>query len=114
MKGIDISLADLPVEDSLILILIKEELKSHKFFGVLRTIGLDDAYFQSDLSSVILNHVGLVDDTNETIDFYFDLLERFSANLEVNNESAKAEALNMYRELLKEIERRGVSLERRV
>jgi hypothetical protein len=112
MKGVDIPIADLDIDDKIVLILIKEELKSHKFFAVLRTIGLDDAYFQSDLSTVILNHVGLVDDSNETIDFYFDLLERFSASLDLSTESAKREALNMYKELLREAERRELSSER--
>jgi hypothetical protein len=113
MKSQTISLNQEYDETKLILLLIKEELKSHKFFAVLRTIGLDDAYFQSDLSTVILNHVGLVDDSNETIDFYFDLLERFSASLDLNTESAKREALNMYKELLMEVERRELITEQK-
>lgn len=92
--------------EELILVLLREELKSHKFFGVLRTIGLDDAYFQTDLSDTILKFVGLNDETNHTLDLYFNLLEKHSQNIEANNESVMKEAHEFYNELIDEHKKR--------
>lgn len=106
MKSPNIPLVELPHEIELILLLIKEELKSHKFFGVLRSVGLDDAYFQSDLSAVILTYVGLADESNETMDFYFDLLDTYSQKIEADNVSVMKQALNFYIDLVEEKRRR--------
>lgn len=92
--------------EELILVLLREELKSHRFFGVLRTIGLDDAYFQTDLSDTILKFVGLNDETNHTLDLYFNLLEKHSQIIEANNESVMKEAQEFYSELIEEHKKR--------
>lgn len=92
--------------EELILVLLREELKSYRFFGVLRTIGLDDAYFQTDLSDTILKFVGLNDETNHTLDLYFNLLEKHSQIIEANNESVMKEAQEFYSELIEEHKKR--------
>jgi hypothetical protein len=87
--------------------LIKEELKSRKFFNVLRTVGLDDAFYQADLYSPILEHFELNDDSNETLDFYYALFEKYSVTVEANENSLTRAALDVYAELVEEKKRRA-------
>jgi hypothetical protein len=52
-------LTNLSPRAKLILRLIYEDLKGHKFFDGLRTLGLDDDFYQPELGSLILEYVGL-------------------------------------------------------
>jgi hypothetical protein len=103
-------LLTLPAKTELTLYLIKEELKSHKFFSGLRNLGLDDSYYHTDLSPIILANLGLNDETNETIDFYFALLDKYSQYIEPDRDrdSIMKEALNMYIDLIAEQKKRSV------
>ena len=86
--------------------LIKEELKSRKFFNVLRSVGLDDAFYQADSCSIILEQFGLNDDANVTLDFYYALFEKHCIMIEENDNSLTSAALDVYAGLLAEKERR--------
>ncbi|GCC50114.1 hypothetical protein SanaruYs_03290 [Chryseotalea sanaruensis] len=80
----------------LILLLLGEELKSYKFFSTLRSIGLDDAFFQSDLGSFILVKVGLDEDSNEVQDRYYHLLAQYSEPLQASEASVRECAFSCY------------------
>ena len=90
----------------LALLLIGEELKSHKFFSTLRTLGLDDAFYQTDLSSFILASVNLNDESNETLDFYFALLEKHSQCITTTKASVIKAATAFHADLMSEQKRR--------
>jgi len=95
-----------PFQKDLILHLIKEELKCHKFFSGLRELGLDDCFYRPDFSSLILSCIGFKDEENETFDFYFGLLDKYSRQLEPTNESAVMHALSIYVQLVAEVKMR--------
>jgi len=89
------------------LFLIKQELKSRKFFNTLRTLGLDNSHYQPHLDELILANVGLNDDANETFDFYYLLMEKHSEKIEPDNESITHEAFQVYLELMIEKKKRS-------
>lgn len=110
MKSTMYQLVKLPSEVQIILYLIKEELKSHKFFSALREIGLDDSYYQSELNPIILAHFDLDDESNETMDLYFALLEKYSRIIEPGNNSLQNEAFNFYVDLMMTKKKRSGAL----
>lgn len=84
------------LRDNLILLLIGEELKSHKFFSALRKLGLDDAFYQTDLSTYILNYTGFDAEQDAVVDRYFHLLSHYSEQLEANCASVRDCAFGFY------------------
>jgi hypothetical protein len=107
LKSLQYPLVKLPAQKDLILYLLKEELKSRRFFNGLREIGLDDSYFQPDFSTIVLAYTGFTDEENETYDFYFNLLEKYSQQIEPEDESVMKHAFNVYIDLLAERKRRN-------
>jgi hypothetical protein len=94
------SLIKLPTNAQLAIFLIKEELKSLKFFNSLRDAGLDDCYYQPHLDELIMAYVGLDDDENETYDSYYNIMEKYSQKIEPDIESITEQAFNAYMELI--------------
>jgi hypothetical protein len=99
-------LVKLPQKVDYCLFLIKEELKSRRFFEGLHSVGLDDVYLQPHLDRLILKSVGLDDGTDETSEFYFKIMERRSRRIDADNDSIVSQALKVYIELVAERRRR--------
>lgn len=99
-------LVRLPRDVDYCLFLIKEELKSRRFFEGLHGVGLDDVYLQPHLDRLILKSVGLDDGTDETGEFYFRIMERRARKVEADNDSIVKQALKVYIELIAEKKRR--------
>ncbi len=89
------------IDERSILLLIKTELKSRHFFNVLRTIGLDDAFYQPDLGDFILPYFNLDTETNEVLDFYYHLFEKYSKRVEENHKVLEKLARQVFAELEK-------------
>lgn len=96
----------LPSNVEITLFLIKEELKSRKFFNSLRESGLDNCHYQPHLDELIMASFGLDDDSNESFDFYYNTIEEFSDRIEPGESSAVEQAFNVYLELLIEARRK--------
>ena len=101
-------LVKLPYEIQSTLYLIREELKSRRFFNVLRETGLDDCYYQPHLDSLILRSIGMDDDSDKTFDAYYEIMERRSKKIEADNDTITEQALNAYHELLDAKKRLGL------
>jgi len=99
-------LVKLPQKVDYCLFLIKEELKSRRFFEGLHSVGLDDVYLQPHLDRLILKSVGLDDGTDETGEFYYKIMERRSKKIDADNDSIVTQALKVYIELVTERKRR--------
>lgn len=106
LKHSKFQLVKLPQGMDLTLFLIREELKSQKFFNGLHKAGLDDCYYQPHLDKLILASVGLDDGTDETYDLYFRIMEKRSKKIEPDNDSVMKQAFKVYVELMKEKEKR--------
>lgn len=83
----------------IVLYLIKEELKSRKFFRTLQQAGLHDCYFQPHLDSLILRSLDLDDDSDKVFDAYYDIIEHRSKKIDADTDSIMKQALKVYMEL---------------
>lgn len=95
-------LVKLPTDIQFTLYLIKEELKSRKFFRALQDMGLDDCYYQPHLDTLILRNLDMDDDSDETFDAYYKIIERRSQKISPDNDSIMKQALKVYHELLEQ------------
>ncbi len=100
--------AQMPSCIQISLYLIKEELKSRKFFRTLQDMGLDDCPFQPHLDTLILNNLGMDEDTGEIFDAYYEIMERRSQKIDAGNDSMMNQALEAYNELLEQKRKRPV------
>jgi hypothetical protein len=102
------NLVRLPRQVEYTLFLIKEELKSRKFFNSLSKLGLDNSYYQPNLDELIMQHIELTDQSNETYDFYYAIMEKYSMHIEPNEESVMQQAFQVYLEFMLEKKRRSL------
>jgi hypothetical protein len=106
LKHVKLPFTKLPPDLDLTLFLIREELKSEKFFHGLYKVGIDDCYFQTRLGKVILGRLGMDDGSDEIFNFYHSLIEKRSKKIEANNDSVMKQAIKVYAELIAEKKRR--------
>jgi hypothetical protein len=85
----------LSADAALIVYLIREDMRSHRFFSALREVGLDDTFHQPELSSLILAYLGFTKG-KDPCNFYFDLLDRHSKRTKAGSNSLSKEAINNY------------------
>ncbi len=105
-NSVNNTLVKSPTQKELVLQLLKQELKSYRFFNGLREVGLDDSFYHSDFSSLVLTYIGFDDEENVTYDFYFALLEKYSTYFQSNEETVMKLALRVYLELVAELKSR--------
>lgn len=98
-KPSKLPLVALPPKARLALFLIREELKSRKFFNGLRQVGLDYTYYQPHLDEAILNCVGLDSESDEVFDLYYALIEKRCTKIREDETSVMKQALKVYVEL---------------
>ncbi len=103
-------LVKLPRKVELTLFLIREELKSRKFFNSLQRAGIDDCYYQTHLDELILKHVGLNQNSDTDFAFYSRLMEKNSTKIEAGEKSIMKRAVKVYVELMIEKKRREFQL----
>jgi hypothetical protein len=99
-NSVNNTLVKSPTQKELILQLLKQELKSYRFFNGLRAVGLDDSFYHSDFSSLVLTYIGFDDEENTTYDFYFALFEKYSAYFQPGEEVVMKLALSVYLKLM--------------
>ena len=88
------------VTENHVLFLIGEELKSRKFFNTLQDLGLDDSWYQPHLDEAILTCLGLNDNTNETFDFYYAVMNEHAALIDKSPASVEEQARVVYVKLV--------------
>lgn len=106
LKLMQLPFVKLPPDIDFTLFLIREELKSQKFFNGLHDIGIDDCPYQTRLGKAVLASVGLDDGSDETTEFYFKTIEKRSKKIQTDNESIMRQAVKAYIELIIEKKRR--------
>lgn len=90
----------LPTAEELVLCLIKEELKGRKFFDTLQHLGLDDSWCQPRLDDLILTCLGLNDNTDETFDYYYTVMNEHAALIDEDSESVEKQSKEAYSKLI--------------
>jgi hypothetical protein len=97
-----------PERFDLILYLIREELKSRKFFSGLQRLGLDYCFYQPHLDKPILAAVGFDDPPDEVYKFYFKLIEKRSRKIREDEESITTQARKVWKTLVDLSDRRNL------
>lgn len=82
-----------------LLMLIGEELKSIRFFSTLMDLGLDHSHYQPHLDEAILTGLGITDESNETYDFYFAVMNEHAASIGPKGEHVAKQAKVVYEKL---------------
>ncbi|HEY5751246.1 MAG TPA: hypothetical protein VIU12_34525 [Chryseolinea sp.] len=95
-----------PLDIQFTLDLIKEELKSRKFFNTLQKMGLGNSPFQPHLGALILRTLNMDPDAEVTFNTYYRIIERRSKKIRAQGHSVAKQALKVYHELVAERERR--------
>ena len=90
----------------LTLYLIREELKSQKFFDTLSEVGIEDVYYKPRLGKAILMTMEMDDGKDETFEFYYALIEKRTKKIEMNAEIISRQAVGVFIELFIEKRRR--------
>jgi hypothetical protein len=80
----------------LTLYLIREELKSQKFFDTLSKAGIDDVYYKPRLGKAILMTMEMDDGKDETFEFYYALIEKRAKKIEMDVEIIKQHAAAVF------------------
>lgn len=106
MKNPPFPLVKLPSHMDLTLYLIREDLKSEKFFNGLHKIGIEECPYQPRLGKAVLANMGLDDGTDATFEFYYRLIEKRSKKLKGDHESLMKQVMKVYVALCEEKERR--------
>lgn len=104
IKNLNITV--LPPEAELVLFLIREELKSYKFFNILSRIGYDEWHYRTNFSDVILPYCGFRKVPDDLMKFYMDLMTEHSEPLDGSKEELVKAALRVYTELMVEQRKR--------
>jgi hypothetical protein len=110
MKKITFSypLVKLPSSIDLPIYLIREELKSRKLFNILHKAGLEECDYQPHLDRLILDIVGLDEESDEAVQFYNSVMEKRCKKINEDRESIVKQALKAYNELMSEKKKRSV------
>ena len=90
-----------------LLFLIAQELKIRRLFIGLQKAGFDDCHFEPHLDKLILSELGLDDGRDETLELYCRVVEKRSKKIKLKNSSVMKQARKVYRELVREKERRS-------
>lgn len=88
-----------PDRTELVLALLKEELKSQKFFSILNQAGIEDCYYQPNLSKLILSLLDMDDGKDETLEFYWEIISKAIEKVHANDESMRNHSIRVYNQL---------------
>jgi len=100
VKNLKVQLLKLPSEVELTIYLIKEDLKSNKFFNTLATVGFEDNPYRSDFGMMVLASIGFEKRSDELYELYYNLLNKYSEKVENDNRKVIKAAFNLYVDLI--------------
>lgn len=106
LKKLNVPLVKLPSDIDLILFMIREELKSTKLFNGLAHIGLEDFSLQCHLSIPVLAYMGFEERPDDLLEFYTDLISRYSEKVEADNDVIMKCVFDVYMEMIIEKKKR--------
>lgn len=94
----------LPEKAELVLYLIKQELKSTRYFNTMAELGGGDVYFHPCLDSAILTCAGFREHPDDLLDFYIRKIDHYSKKIGPDDESVTKYAFKLFLDL--EIEKK--------
>jgi hypothetical protein len=82
-----------------LLFIIREELRNRKFFNTLLHVGIEDSWYRSDFSPLIMHGAGLEINFEEDFKHYDLVMDKYSEVIEPGNKSLEEVAEVVLREL---------------
>lgn len=98
-----------PKEIEIPIFLIRNELQSRMLFKAFRDLGFSDCYFETYLDRLILASLRMWDGTDETYKIYYDLMCRWSSDVNISDDVITRRALKIYYSLIRARNKRGTS-----
>ena len=95
-----VPLVKLPVSIDEILYLIREDLKSEKYFNAQAELNGTVSHYQPHLGKLILMRMNLDDGSDEIFDFYYKLIAKRSKKIGEDNDSIMKQVMNVYAKLV--------------
>lgn len=92
---------DVPRKIEVPIFLIRHELKLRMVYQTLETIATVDCYFESHLDRLILASLQMWDTTDETYEFYFSLMNKWTKEVDSDPDVITRRALKIYNALMK-------------
>jgi hypothetical protein len=102
-------LVKLPQAIDEILYMIREDLKSQKYFDGQAALNGTDSPYRPHLAKLILRNMNLDDGSDEIFQFYFRLIEKRSKRIGEDNTSTMKQVMKVHAALLMEKGRRNGS-----
>jgi hypothetical protein len=99
-------LVRLPEKAELVLYLIKQELKSNKFFNTMAELGGGDSYYRPCLDTVILSYSGFADHSDDLLEFYVERIDHYSNKIGIDETSLTKYAFKLLVDLEMEKQKR--------
>lgn len=90
-----------PKEIEVPVFLIRHELQTRMLYKHLHAIGFQGCYFENFLDRLILASLRMRDGTDETYKVYFDLMEKWTDNINPDDDVITRRALKVYAALIK-------------
>jgi hypothetical protein len=106
LKNLNVRLIKLPPKIEVTLYLIREELKSAKFFDGLSRVGVDDVYYQSHHGLLILSYMGFDTIPDDLSNFYTGLIDKYCEKIEEDKDVIMKCAFEVYVEMMIEKRKR--------
>lgn len=101
-----IPLTSIPKSAEVLIVLIKQELKSRKLFSMLHEIGVNDCAYEPHLDFLILRSLGMDDEKDETFNMYDRIMDKRTRKLKETKESLTKQAFKAYIQLISAKEKR--------
>ena len=99
-------LVKLPQRLDEILYMIREDLKSQKYFDGQAELNGVESPFRPHLAKLILLRMNLDDGSDEIFEFYYRLVEKRSKKIGEDNDSIMKQVMSVYAELVGEKQRK--------
>jgi len=100
LKNLNVQLLKFPSEIEFTIYLIKEDLRSSKFFNTLASVGFEDNPYRSDFSTMVLASIGFEDRSDALYELYYNLLNKYAKKVESDNKKIIKVAFNLYVDLI--------------
>ena len=100
---------NIPREIEIPILLIRNELQSRMLFNHFKMIGFEECHLETSLDHLILASLRMWDGTDETFNLYSGLMEKWSENINADDNVIIRRALKIYHALIKERDKKGPS-----
>jgi hypothetical protein len=101
---------DVPLDIEIPVLLIRHELQNRMFYKHLQEVGLVGCYLENFLDNLIMASLRMWDATDETNKILYDLIEKWSEDVNPDDDVLTRRALKIYHALVKARDERGIGL----